>query len=521
MPNSGLVVGIDLGTTYSAIARIDPSGQPQIIPNMDNERTTPSVVHVDGMQATVGRIAKEMAVSSPESTVQFVKSFIGRKRKRFSLGGQDWTPEEISAMVLRKVVSDAEASLNLTEPIEHAVITVPAFFNEQQRQSTADAGQIAGLNVLSIINEPTAAALAYGFHQLGKDQTILVYDLGGGTFDITIMRIEGNVIRMLATDGDVQLGGKDWDRRIVDHAAEVFMSKHGLDPREFPDSYQELVIAAEQAKIRLSKLPSTRIMCNCQGRREAVNLERSEFDELTSDLLSQTEMTLRLTIEEAGLEFKDVDEILLVGGSTRMPNVQALFERIAGKTPRQILNPDECVAQGASIHAVMMQVRAAESGLGLEMPDIRADALERFRAMEERLINAHTLGIKALDRQGKTVVAPVIPRSSSVPCRQTRTFQTSRPGQQSVRIAVMEGESLNPEACTEIGTCLVDGLPTDLAQGTPIEVLFEYAQDSRLSVSASLPTIQQFADTKIQRTSGLNPEEIQQARQRVSGIKIQ
>jgi molecular chaperone DnaK len=519
MAENETVVGIDLGTTYSAIAYIDQFGNPQVIPNSDNERTTPSVVHIEDDTALVGRIAKEMAVSAPENTIQFVKSHIGRRRKRFNLGGAEWAPEEISSMILRKVAGDAEAALG--HPIRHAVITVPAFFTEQQRKSTHDAGRIAGLNVLSIINEPTAAALAYGFHQLGKDQTILVYDLGGGTFDITIMRIEGSVVKMLSTDGDVQLGGKDWDQRLIDYVAEEFRSKHGFDPRETPESFQELVTAAEQVKLRLSKLPETRFSVSCDGHRENFTITRPLFEELTADLLSQTETTLRLTVEEAGLEFRQIDECLLVGGSTRMPSVHSMFERLVGKAPKQILNPDECVAQGAAIHAVMTQLRFFDRGAPIGPPNIRPDMLEKFRLMEEKLINAHTLGIKALDPTGKTVVAPVIKRASHVPCREAKVFQTSRRGQQVVRISVMEGESPNPEACTEIGTCFVKDLPEDLAQGTPIEVLFEYSQDSRLNVSASLPTIQQSAKTDIQRTAGMTPEEIQAARRRITQVKVQ
>jgi molecular chaperone DnaK len=520
MPAYETVVGIDLGTTFSAIAHIDPSGNPQIIPNLDNERTTPSVIHVEGNRAIVGRIAKELALSSPADTVQYVKSFIGRRRKRFSLGGQEWTPEELSAMILKKVVRDAEMSLGGSGSIHRAVITVPAFFSEQQRKSTRDAGRIAGLEVLGMINEPTAAALAYGFHELGKDQTILVYDLGGGTFDITIMRIEGESIKMLATDGDVQLGGKDWDQRIIDYLGEEFMQRNGIDPREHADSLQELVTHAEQAKVRLSRLPETRIAVNCEGIRETFTLTRDQFDEMTADLVSQTETTMRLTLQEADLEVGEIDSCLCVGGSTRLPAIQAMFERLTGQAPRHVLNPDECVAQGAAIHALMAYIRMVDEGSGLPPPKVRSESLEKFRRIEEHLINAHTLGIKAMDRKGNTVVAPVIPRGAHVPCRQLRTFQTSRDGQDTIRIAVMEGENPNPEGCTEIGTCFVRDLPANLAHGTPIEVLFEYSQDSQLKVSATLPTIQQSVQAHISRTAGMSREEIETARERLARIEI-
>lgn len=515
------VVGIDLGTTFSAIAHVDPAGNPQIIPNLDNERTTPSVVHVSNGRAVVGRIAKELALSSPHDTIQYVKSFIGRRRKRFHLGEEEWTPEEVSAMILKKIVGDANAVLAEPNPIRRAVITVPAFFSEQQRKSTQDAGRIAGLEVLSMINEPTAAALAYGFHELGKDQTILVYDLGGGTFDVTIMRIEGDSILMLATDGDVQLGGKDWDQRIVDYLAEEFVRRHGVDPRENPDSLQELVTYAEQAKVRLSRLPETRITINCGGIRETFTLERDQFDEMCADLVAQTETTMRLTLQEADLDVSEIDSCLCVGGSTRLPSIQAMFKRLTGESPRHVLNPDECVAQGAAIHAVMAQLRMVDEGRDTGMPKIRTENLEKFRRIEEHLINAHTLGIKAVDGRGNLIVAPVIPRGAHVPCRQLKTFQTSRPGQETIRIAVMEGESNHPEACTEIGTCFVRDLPASLAQGTPIEVLFEYSQDSQLKVSATLPTIQQSVKAHISRTTGMSTEEIEAARERLERIEVQ
>lgn len=521
MPAYETAVGIDLGTTFSALAHVDPSGNPQIVPNLDNERTTPSVIHITDGRAVIGRIAKELALSSPEDTVQYVKAFIGRRRKRFHLGGETWTAEELSAMILKKVVNDARAALGEDEQIRRAVITVPAFFSEQQRKSTQDAGRIAGLDVLSMINEPTAAALAYGFHELGRDQTILVYDLGGGTFDVTIMRIEGESIKMLATDGDVQLGGKDWDQRIIDYVAEEFLQLHGVDPREVPDSLQELVTHAEQAKVRLSRLPETRVSVSCEGIRENFVLTREHFEDLCSDLVSQTEATLKLTLQDADLDVTEIDSCLCVGGSTRLPSIQSMFKRLTGQTPRHVLNPDECVAQGAAIHAVMKQVRMADEGLGVDPPRIRPENLDKFRRIEEHLINAHTLGIKAVDGNRKVIVAPVIGRGVHVPCRQVKTFQTSRDGQDTIRIAVMEGESTHPDACTEIGTCFVHDLPANLAQGTPIEVLFEYSQDSQLRVSATLPTIQQSVEAHISRTAGMSDEEIEASRERLSRVEVQ
>lgn len=521
IPANAIAVGIDLGTTYSVVAQVDEFGQPQIIPNCDNQRTTPSVIYIDGSNVLVGTIAKDQTQLSASCTIQFIKPYIGRRRKRFLLGNEEWSPEELSAMILRKMVHDAEIALGQTKKITHAVITVPAFFTEQQRKSTEDAGRIAGLEVMGIINEPTAAALAYGFDTLGMDKTILVYDLGGGTFDVTVMRISGDTVTMLATDGDVQLGGKDWDERIIQFVAEQFEERHGMDPRDDQDTLQALYTQVEQAKLRLSKLPATRISVSCAGKVETFDLTRDQFEMLTEDLLAQTETTLRLAVQEAGLGFDKIDEVLLVGGSTRMRAVRSMIERLINRVPRQLINPDECVALGAAIHAVMMQLRLSSQGKPAPTLHIHEEQLDRFRQMEERLINSHTLGIIALNAQGRQVVVPIIPRRAFVPRRELKTFRTSTPNQQQIRIMVMEGESENPEGCAELGTCLIRGLPEGLPQGTPIEVCFECTHDGCLAVTARLPTIQRTVQTQISRTMGMSEEEIESSRQRLNTLRIE
>jgi molecular chaperone DnaK len=515
------VIGIDLGTTYSVVAVVDQHGQPQIVPNTDNQRTTPSVIYIDGDSVVVGNVAKEQLQVSPRQTVQFIKPFIGRRRKRFQIGGQEWAPEELSAMILRKVVQDAQIGLGIRSMPTHCVITVPAFFSEQQRKSTEDAGRIAGLEVMSIINEPTAAALAYGFNAMGQEKTVLVYDLGGGTFDVTVMRVTGDAVMMLATDGDVQLGGKDWDERIIDHVSEAFLATHGIDPREDADALQGLYYQTEQAKLRLSKLPATRIQVNCQGKIDNVELSREQFEEMTEDLLAQTETTVHLTLEQAGLEPSQIDECLLVGGSTRMRSVRSMLERMFGRPPQLLINPDECVALGAAIHAVMSALHQADEGLPVPIPNIESEHLDRFRRLEEKLINAHTLGILALDEGKQKVVAPIIERGTHIPCRQVRVFHTPRENQQQIRIMVMEGESPQPDACVELGTLLIEGLPAGLAQGTPIEVVFNCSQDGRLNVTANLPTLQQTVQTQIARTMGMTDEAIDEARVRLASLTIQ
>jgi molecular chaperone DnaK len=511
-----MAVGIDLGTTYSVVAQVDEFGQPQIIPNTDNYRTTPSAVYLEGNQVLVGRIARDQAQVAPNNSVQFIKPFIGRRRKRFRVGGEEWSPEELSAMILRKLVTDAETVMGGQRKISHAVITVPAFFTEQQRKSTEDAGRIAGLNVMGIINEPTAAALSYGFEALGTGKTIVVYDLGGGTFDVTIMRVEGDSVTMLATDGDVQLGGKDWDERIIDHIAEIFMERHQVDPREDPGGLSGLYLQAEQTKQRLSKLLVTRVPVVCNGITDTIEITREQFQEMSESLLDQTETTLQLAMEEAGLDFPDLDEVLLVGGSTRMPAVRDMLEKKTGTKPRQILNPDECVAQGAAIHAVIMQLRIMGMDLPVPRPDIQKEQLYRFQRIEERLINAHTLGIVALDKDGSRKVAPIISRGALIPRKEVKNFRTNKDNQKQIRIIVMEGESVHPDACVELGTCYVKDLPENLSEGTPIEVCFECSLDGCLKIMSRLPTIQTTVHTEINRTYGLPEEAILASRNRLN-----
>ena len=520
LPPNAIAVGIDLGTTYSVVALVDAHGQPQIIPNSDNERTTPSVVYFQSGMAIVGKIAKEQTQMGDADAVQFVKSYIGRARKRFMLGGEEWSPEEISAIILKKLIKDAELAMP-DKKITHAVITVPAFFTEQQRKSTEDAGRIAGLEVMGIINEPTAAALAYGFDTLGVDRKVVVYDLGGGTFDVTVMDISGETVTMLATDGDVQLGGKDWDEKIIEFISEQFEEKYNINPMDDIEVHMQLQAVAEQAKLRLSKLPVTRVSVTCQGITGNFEITREQFEELTEDLLSQTETTLILTVREAGLTFDQVDEILLVGGSTRMLAVRRMLQRIFKREPRQILNPDECVAQGAAIHAVMMQLKLAALGQDVPLPNVSENQLERFRVMQEQLINAHTMGILALNGTGQQVVVPIIPRRTHIPRREIKTFRTSIDSQQQIRINVKEGENVNPEACADLGTCLVRGLPDGLAKGTPIEVCFECTHDGRLEVTARLPTIQQVVQTQIARTLGMSDEAIEDSRLRINEVRIE
>src|SRR5947209_12904911 len=316
------VVGIDLGTTFSAIAHIDAYGKPQIIPNTETERITPSVIFFDDSQVIIGTVAKNNAVAEPEKIVDFVKREMGKPKDQFhrEFGGKIYSAEELSALIIKKLKADAQKYLD--QPITDAVITVPAYFNDAERTATITAGQLAGLNVLQIINEPTAAAVAYGLDKLNEDQTVFVFDLGGGTFDVTIMRIQGQGIEMLATNGDHRLGGKDWDDVIVNHVAEEFDRAHGANPRLDLQSYQDLQSRALDAKIQLSSRPRTAIVHSHNGKSVKVELTRDDFETRTRHLVEKCKTICEIVLEEAKLSWADVQRLLLAGGMTRRTSVR-------------------------------------------------------------------------------------------------------------------------------------------------------------------------------------------------------
>src|SRR5215813_9108510 len=323
------VVGIDLGTTFSATAHIDTYGKPQIIPNSETERITPSVIFFDGNNVIVGTVAKNNAVAEPEQIVDFVKREMGKPKEQFSreFGGKVYSAEELSALILKKLKADAEKYLK--QPVTDAVITVPAYFNDAERTATITAGQLAGLNVLQLVNEPTAAALAYGLDKLDETQTVFVFDLGGGTFDVTIMRIKGHEIEMLATNGDHRLGGKDWDDIIVNHVAQQFDQAHGENPLLDLQSYQDLQSRALAAKIQLSSRARTAIVHNHNGKTLKVELTREEFELMTRHLVEKCKMICEMVMQEARMSWSDVNKVLLVGGMTRMPMVREMVAQLA------------------------------------------------------------------------------------------------------------------------------------------------------------------------------------------------
>ncbi len=364
MVESGKLVGIDLGTTYSAIATLDDHGQPITLPNRDGDMLTPSaVLLLDDGGAVVGQAALDVALENPDRVASLIKRRMGYPSFGRTVADREFRPETLSAIILRKLVQDAELRIG---PIHQAVITVPAYFDDTRRKATQDAGRIAGLDVIDVLDEPTAAALAYSFQpqpgargaettplvQLpGPERTVLVYDLGGGTFDVTLVRLAGRRFQCLAIEGDVRLGGKDWDDRIVEYVANQFASKYGADPRSNSQSLANLASAAERAKRTLSKLPQTSVTCSHEGKMLTVPLSRQDFESLTRDLLVRTRLTAQHVLRQAGLSWEQVDQVLLVGGSTHMPMTRQMLQELSGKQPNSSLAVSEVVARGAALHA--------------------------------------------------------------------------------------------------------------------------------------------------------------------------
>ncbi|MED5373670.1 MAG: Hsp70 family protein, partial [Myxococcota bacterium] len=349
--DNDIILGIDLGTTFSAMSYVDRFGKPNIIPNADGHSTTASVIHFyDRNACVVGEEAVKMVVVDPTNVVRFIKRSMGDTDFQLDFFGVSYTPQELSAFVLRKMKNDAEEALG--KPVNNCVITVPAYFNAAQRGATAEAGQIAGFNVLSIINEPTAAAIALGLEHLGKQKKLLVFDLGGGTFDVTVMEIRGTKLRTLASDGNAELGGKDWDDRLLSYVAEQFEERFGLDPRDDALPYQELYERCLHAKLSLSTKPRAVIPVNFRGHRMVVSVTRQQFDELCKDLVEQCMDTCQIVLDKANMSWDDIDENLLVGGSTRMPMIREALDKMTGKPLAKGVNPDEGVALGAALAAV-------------------------------------------------------------------------------------------------------------------------------------------------------------------------
>ena len=504
------ILGIDLGTTNSAMAVMEGS-EPEILVNAEGDRTTPSVegFRKDG-ERVVGKAAKNQAVTNPENTVSSVKRFIGRsydetpeERKTVSyklqkgkdgravvdIDGKDYTPEEISAMVLQKLKNDAEKQLG--SPVTQAVITVPAYFNDAQRQATKDAGKIAGLEVLRINNEPTAAALAYGLDKTNKDEKILVFDLGGGTFDVSILELGDGVFEVASTAGDNHLGGDDWDQRIIDWMADKFQAENGIDLRQDKMALQRLKEAAEKAKMELSSTTQANInlpfiTADASGPKHLdYTLTRAEFERITKDLLDRVKKPVEQALKDAGLKTGDIDEVILVGGSTRMPAVQDLVKKLTGKEPNMSVNPDEVVAMGAAVQGGVL-----------------AGDVEGILLLD---VTPLSLGVETMGG----VMTKMIERNTTIPTRKTEIYSTASDNQTSVEVHVLQGERQMASDNKTLGKFQLTGIPA-ARRGVPqIEVTFDIDANGIVNVSAKdLGTGKQQQIT-ISGSTALNDDEVE------------
>jgi molecular chaperone DnaK (HSP70) len=546
------IFGIDLGTTYSSIANVDEYGKAVIIPNAENQRVTPSVVFFDGDQIVVGDVAKESAKLYPNEVVSFIKRSMAEPNFLYEYDGRTYRPEEISSFILRKVVQDAEQ--NLGAKITDLVIACPAYFGINEREATRRAGEIAGFTIHQIINEPTAAAIAYGSVKTDEDRVVLVYDLGGGTFDVTMISIQPGAIDVICTGGDHNLGGKDWDDRIMAHLVKEFQNATHTDEDilEDPDTWQDLQLAAEKSKKILSQREKTPISITHGGERVKVELKREKYEEITRDLLERTiALTQEMLAEAEKKGYERFDEIILVGGATRMPQVTRRIQAEFAMEPK-IFDPDEAVGKGAAIYGWklalndnLIQRIAQKTNTDFETIDdliektpemvidevvqeVADDTGYSLSAVKRSTLKINNVasksfGVVAHDRQNREQVFNLILRNSTVPVDLERTFYTNAENQESVRIRVMESETNDrivlPDNAIEIGAAVLH-LPAGLPVDSPIKISFKLNEEGRLLITAIEATDSREVNVTIDTTSVIQGEELAEAKVRSQSLKV-
>lgn len=498
-----MIIGIDLGTTNSSMAYVDENGVAQIIANKDGERTTPSVIMFEGDTPIVGTYAKDNSATDPLNVAQFIKRQIGDINFKFPKeDGTELTCEELSAIILKKLKEDAEEALG--KKVTKAVITVPAYFDDAQRNATKDAGEIAGLEVLKVINEPTAAALAYGMGRKDEDLNIMVYDLGGGTFDVTIMNLNDKEITVKATGGDKNLGGFDFDNVIMNHIIKQFNEKFDIDLYDDEDAMQELREKAEVCKKALSNRAKTRINLTSQGEKLVEELTKEQFEQWIDQLLDRTSFIMEDVLDSASMEWKDIDKILLVGGSTRINRVQEIIENITGKKPSSEVNPDEVVAIGAAYQA--------------EILSDKDDSIIDKKIVD---VNSHSLGTLSINTDtDKLQNFIILPKNTPIPAEKSSVFYSMVDSQKEMKIDITEGEDDDPQWVRVIGSSVIK--LNDRPAGSPVKIVIGYDENSIIHASA-IDEInnEKLGDMNIYRTSNLTDLEVKEKQNKMSITTIE
>ena len=504
-----MIIGIDLGTTFSVGAWVDENGTPHVANSREGGNSTPSVVMFDENEIIIGKEAKNNAELAPENVVQFVKRNMGDKAYSFlTEDDKEFTAEEISAMILRRIKEDCETCIG--EPVTEAVITVPAYFSDAQRQSTMDAGKIAGLDVRAIINEPTAAALAYGAGQHGKSQKVMVYDLGGGTFDVTVMEIRPDgTIKVLATHGNRNLGGVNFDNELITYVRTRFEQESGVEDLEEDDEFMQVLRGkCEQAKLALSGSERTFVAVSAQRKKQKIEITRTAFESLIMPIIEETEVDIDITLEDSGLQARDLDKVLLVGGSSRIPAVRAFVQKKLNIAPSAELNPDEVVAVGAAIYGKnLSNVSAgAENDCAYHGP---APENEIFQD-----VNSHGLGIVADDENGRAMNYILIPRNQPIPTVGRRTFGTVVDDQTGVELNVTEGDDEDLSYVTVIGTAYISIQPHPA--GAPFTVELSYDRNGIITGQVYDEILEEYVgEIQIDRNANMSEQEVEAKAQRL------